>query len=688
MVEYPFARTESATDVHAGVAFPDPYHWLEANTDEVRQWQHAQADVASGYVREWSYFDALSRSVERFSLAIQPALPRFAGGRWFKIDDGKVVVSDKPDGTGSVIFDVRQEQAGKPDVPVVVSWISPSPDGQKVALGVCTDGSERNTIRLVDSTTGSLDPQVPHQPLMDSWTGGVTWLRDSSGFFFEGLVGAAENVSKQVYLHRLEAGDQIAMEIPVAKSKGSGGADWTLVTVSRDGGVAVANRPMLNSRPVAFKDLRRPDSPWQPFLTDIEGMVAGCPCGNRFVAVTSVGAPRGRVVEIPLDCPSPNDSSAWKELVPESAAVIRSITLVGDCIYLSELVDTYARVRILHPNGTLSEMPLPGPGVIDEQPFPLMNLVENGHPDEFLFLFSTLSTSLGVYCHRPGEKAFRVLQSPKIVLENTVIEDHWAVSADGTRVPYHSIRLKGVDATKPLPTLLHAYGGFNAAWLPSFPGSMAAFVAAGGVFVNASIRGGSEFGLDWWEGGRQKNKQNCYADLYAVAEHMIGRGATSTDKLAFVGISNGGLMAGVITVQRPELWKVVVPRVPLFDLIGALRDPYGLMTIRTEFADPDDPAEVRRLAGFSPYHLVKDGVRYPAVFIDSGDTDPRCPPWHARKWAARLQVAQGGPAPILLRVYEKAGHGGWATEKGIQQLRDTEWLAFVMQQLGMQVPSV
>jgi len=672
-------------DSRAGVEFPDPYHWLEENSDEVREWQRAQAEIASNHVQAWPHFEALGRSVERYSVGSQSALPRFAGGRWFTLGDGKVRVSETPQGPGRAIYDASQEREGNPDVPAVISWISPSPDGRKVALGVCTDGSERNTIRLVDAESTALDSRAPPQPLMDAWTGGVTWLKDSSGFFFEGLVGAAENVSKQVYLHRLDTGEQTPMDIPETRSKGAGGADWTLVTVARDGRYAVANRPMLNSRPVAVKDLRKPDSAWRPFVTDIEATIAGYPVGDRFIAVTSVGAPRGRVVAIALDSSTPNDPSTWSELVPESQAVIRSIVPVGECLYLSELVDTYARVRILYPDGSLREMPLPGRGVIEEQPFPLMNLVDKGHPNEYLFSFSTLSSSMGVYRHRPGEADIEVLQAPQVVLEGTLVEDHWAVSADGTRVPYHSIRLQGVDASKPLPTLINAYGGFNAVWSPSFPGPMAAFIAAGGVFVNANIRGGGEFGLEWWEGGRQKNKQNCYADLYAVAEHLIARGVTNSDKLAFVGLSNGGLMAGVITVQRPDLWKAVVPRVPLFDLIGALRDAYGMMTIRTEYANPDDPEEVRRLAEFSPYHLVKDGARYPAVFIDSGDTDPRCPPWHARKWAARLQTAQGGEAPILLRVYEKAGHGGWATERGIQQLRDTEWLAFVMQQLGMVV---
>jgi prolyl oligopeptidase len=211
---------------------------------------------------------------------------------------------------------------------------------------------------------------------------------------------------------------------------------------------------------------------------------------------------------------------------------------------------------------------------------------------------------------------------------------------------------------------------------------MAAFVAAGGLFVHCHLRGGGEYGLDWWAGGRLKNKQNCYHDLYAIAEDLVSRGETRTDLLAVTGASNGGLMAGVVAVQRPDLWRVVVPRVPLMDLIGACRDPYGRNAISIDFADPDDPDDVRRLAGFSPYHLIEDGKRYPAVYVDAGDTDPRCPPWHARKFAARLQAAQAGDAPILVHIWSNVGHGA-ATAKHIEIEEQTEWLAFVMQQLGM-----
>jgi prolyl oligopeptidase len=312
----------------------------------------------------------------------------------------------------------------------------------------------------------------------------------------------------------------------------------------------------------------------------------------------------------------------------------------------------------------------------------MMNLFPKGHADFFVFGFSSLTESWGEYLHRPGADHIETLVEPEVRIDNAVVEDHWAVSADGTRVPYHTVRLTGVEPNRPQPTLIYAYGGFNGAWVPQFPGPMAAFVAGGGVLVHGHLRGGSELGFEWWDGGRLKNKQNGYADLYAIADDLVVRGTTDAQRLGVTGRSNGGLMAGVAVTQRPDLWKVVISHVPVLDLIGAFRSAYGRQAFSTEYGDPEDPDDVRRLASFSPYHSVKSGGVYPAVYIDAGDTDPRCPPWHARKFAAQLQAAQAGDAPVLLHIWENVGHG-WATTKDIQIQQSTEWLAFTMQQLGM-----
>jgi prolyl oligopeptidase len=685
IVTYPDTRIDDVTDTLAGVSFPDPYRWLEHESEEVRRWQHAQAEVASTHVREWPHFKQLRRLVAQFDITPRVVLPRYAAGRWFRTrfpegaSQAQALVSDEPMSEGRVLFDPMTEDSERPPF---LSWISPSPDGRTLAVGVCADGSENNTIRLIDVATRQWLADPPPQTLMDNWTGGAHWLPDSSGFFFSAITGAAIDFVQSVYLHRrTPAPTTIPVDIAWTEAK-----NWRTVVVSRDGQYAVALERLANPIPVAIAALGEGQLQWRPFVTSIAGTVAGHVVGDRYIAVTDIGAPRGRLIAIPLDADDPSDPQSWQELVAESNAALRTVTPVGEALYLTEFVDTYARVRIVDLDGQeLGVVPLPGLGAVSELPFPIMNLVPKGHPDQFLFAFSSLTSSWAIYSHTLGQVGIETLKDPQVQLDDTVVEDRWAVSADGTRTPYHLVRRADVSVNHPQPTLIYAYGGFNVPLVPQFPGPTAAFVAAGGVFVHAHLRGGAEFGLPWWQGGRMNNKQNCYSDLYAIAEDLIAAKRCTPQSLAVTGGSNGGLMAGVALTQRPDLWRVVVPRVPMLDLIGACREPYGRMCITMEYANVEDPEEVRRLAGFSAYHLVRDGTSYPAVFIDAGDTDPRCPPWHARKFAARLQRASAGSAPILLHVWENVGHG-WATDKNVAVNEHTEWLAFTLRHLGLEWP--
>lgn len=681
---YPHTRIEEVQDNLAGIAFADPYRWLEKDTGEVRRWQRSQAEVASTHVREWPHFELLRQLVGLFCTDRHVTLPRNAAGRWFRAEipegasQAQALVSAEVLGEGRVLFDPRKEN---PTQPPFLSWLAPSPDGRTLALGVCTDGSENNTIRLIDVASGEALPEPPTHVLMDNWTGGVQWLPDSSGFFFSAITGAAIDFVQSVYLHRrVPSPTTHLVDVPWTEGK-----EWRMVVVSRDGQHAVALERLRNPIPVAVASLREGPLQWRKFVTSISGTLAGHLIGERYIAVTDVGAPRGRLVAVPLDADNPNDCHYWEELVSESATTLRTVTPVADTLYVTEFVDTYARVRTVDLQGKpLGEVPLPGRGAISEGAFPFMNLVPSGTLHKYLFAFSSLTADWGIYGHTPGANRIETLQPPRVKLENAVVEDRWAESADGARVPYHLVRIAEKGASQPWPTLIYAYGGFNVPHVPQFPGPMAAFVAAGGVFVHAHLRGGAEFGLEWWQGGRMANKQNCYMDLYAVAEDLIAAERCTPQLLAVTGGSNGGLMAGVAATQRPELWKVVVPRVPILDLIGACREPYGRMAVAMEYANVEETEEVRRLVTFSPYHLVRDGVNYPAVFIDAGDTDPRCPPWHSRKFAARLQEATSGTAPILLHVWENVGHG-WATDKNIAVTEHAEWLAFVLREFGVEL---
>jgi prolyl oligopeptidase len=685
----PLAPLLKGDDVEliAGLSIADPYRRLEDGTDPaVLDWQRSQADRADAYVAKLPGLARLKDRIDRYTIGRPErlgAVPRFAGGRWFRTEypagatQAHVVVAREPMGKGQVIFDAAGHIGDNGRAPFL-SWISPAPDGRLLAIGLCLDGSEANKIRILDVESHEFLDDTPPQELMDNWMGGAQWLPDSSGFFFVALDGPRGSFRLRVFRH--DVGQPAHTEPEAVPLLSGPGEDYVGVFVTKDW--AVASQNLMRPRPVATLDLHDGDAQWRPFVTDPDVNLAGHAVREEFVAVTDHDAPRGRLVAVPLDISRDTGPASWRELVPESEAVIRGATAVGDLLYLSEFVDTYARIRVVDLEGTeVARLPLPGRGAMAEHAFPLMALAPVGHPDEFLFAFSSLIQSWGIYRHHLRGNSVETLKEPEVRLD-AVVEDLWATSPDGTRVPYHVIRPTALSTAQPQPTLIHGYGGFNVPLTPQWPKMNAAFVEAGGVLVHAHLRGGGELGPAWWLAGSMHNKQNTYDDLYAIAEDLIAAGRTTSEQLGVTGGSDGGLLTGVAVTQRPDLWRAAVPRVPLLDLIGACRDPYGRAAIAEQFADPDDPRDVVRMLKFSPYHLVEDGTAYPAVYVYAGDHDPRCPAWHASKFVARLQEANPNGRPILLRIWENVGHG-WATARDTEVAINTACLGFLITELGL-----
>jgi prolyl oligopeptidase len=663
------------TDTLAGIEFPDPYRWLEGNGPDVVAWQNRQRRIAAQATRGWPHYENLKVLVAELSAERSVAIPRWAGGRWFwtATPDGanhtRIYASPTLFEDGCIVFDAREYD---PAAPPFVSWVSPSPNGEVVALGLCRDGSERNRIVIVD-VSSRRPRRAPTQPLMDNWTGGAHWLADSGAFVFVSVADASRDFDPKIFLFSLESDAATELsDIPWVAERA-----WRTVTISRDGKYAVAFERLRNPVPVATGRIAGHAIAWRPFVTGFDGMLSGHIVGDAFIGITDAEAPRGRIVRIPLDCADPDNRLDWEEIVPETGRVMRSLVDVDGAIYLTEMQDTYSRVRFFSgPGFEEGKVALPEGAVVAELPFALMNLAPRGHPRKFVFAYSTLTSSPELCAHAPGMDTFEVLRPSRIRLDATV-EDRWAISQDGTRVPYHTVRGRSADGGCGLPALIYAYGGYNVPELPQYPGAMAAVIESGGLFVHANIRGGGEFGSSWWRSGSRKNKQRSYDDLYAVASDLRQSGQAS--RIALMGASNGGLMAGVAALQRPDLWKAVVPRVPMFDMIGACRESYGRLLVALEYGDIADPADVRRLASLSPYQMRLPQARLPAIYIDAGETDQRCPAWHARKLAARLQ--DEGQV-VLLHVREGVGHG-WATDGLTALEQNTEWLAFVFEQLGL-----
>ncbi|WP_030874433.1 prolyl oligopeptidase family serine peptidase [Streptomyces sp. NRRL S-1868] len=690
-LNYPAARTEDRQETVSGVSFPDPYRWLEDDTEETAAWQRAQNLLTDRFLAQWPHFARLRELVDHCTAdgtgspnwMVDPP-PRFAGGRWFRLarpagpgadhpEAAVVTVSDTAEEDGRVVYDPRADGAEH------VFWLAPSPDGTTVAVGVSPDGGEQGEIRLYDTASGRrLPDSVPHRthgPLVVP-----QWTPDSAGFFY--TASAPDPVDEKyafpVYHHRVGHGPATAPE-PVDAP------DVPLVQVDPAGRYAVATSVWALPRYVCTL----PGRAWRPFVQGLDATVTGVIDGDRYLAVTDQGAPRGRLVAIDFADPAPSDPSGWHELVPESDRVLNQVRLVGGQLVVTGSVDAEARAWFFDRDGTeREEIPLPGRGAFPHDALPHNALTPDGHPDAFVFVHSTPRSSPGLYRYRPGSGRVETLRPPKVTLPGGPAAGaslRWATAPDGTRVPYHLVLPEGADGDAPLPTLISAYGGGRVAWPAQFPGPLAAFVASGGALVISHQRGGGDLGSDWADAGRGSRKQTGYDDLYAIAEHLVGTGVTTTDRLAVTGWSNGGVMAGAAFAQRPDLWAAVVAQCPVLDLVGSHRDPYGRFAVPHEFGGFDTPEEVRRLAGMSPYQLIDDDTRYPWLYVHAGAIDSACPAGQIRKTLARVQAAAGPGTPALLRIWDGVGHG-MATARSAAVLHTTCWLAFLMHRLDMTPP--
>ncbi|WP_245764794.1 prolyl oligopeptidase family serine peptidase [Nonomuraea jiangxiensis] len=680
-MRYPGATARPERNEVGGIVFDDPYQWLEEDgEEEVAAWQRAQDELARSYVHGWPHYDELAAQVAALVEQMDArnlVVPVRYGRRWFRgrVPEGRELMvfetADDVLGPWRMVLDLNEMSDGKP----LRIGPQPSPDGSLLAYSIDASGLELPVLKVIEIDTGKvLLDGVPQRR-----AGGVAWLPDCSGFFYM----ANDTDDPRAPLRWRLLFHRIGQPPPTEPEPVDIPHMYALPKISKDGRWAVLQVDHLRPRP---HYLARLDGPWEwrEFVTDAEHMYKGVLAGDSYVAVTTQGAPRGRLVRIPLD--SPGDPATWTELVPGGDAVLTGVTLVGDRLVLGELVDTVSRVRVLDLEGRRTgEVPLPGPGSVSSvaQGVIALGVMDQvvGCEDAITFGYTSYTQSPTVYHYslETGERT--ALQGAGHTLSGLVTSRVWATSADGTRVPCTLVHRADLDRSRPRPTLIHGYGGFNIAELASYLGPLAAFVAAGGVYAHAHLRGGGEFGLPWWEGGRLHAKQNTFNDLYAIAERLIADGVTAPDRLAVQGASNGGLLTAVAATQRPELWRAVVCQAPKLDLMRVARDPLGTAATLPEYGDPNDPADAPVLMAYSPYHHVRPGTAFPAILLEAGENDPRCPAWHSRKFAARVQAATTAEHPVLLRVWSGAGHGGTSWSTVVRQ--QTDWLAFVMRELGL-----
>lgn len=663
----PAAAPQPTTFSVGDLTVADPYQWLEASTPDVLAWQAGQNEAAVAFLHSRPGFDRIEAAVERLELEDAVLAPVPAGGRWFgrarRPGDERPILwtGDEPAGSFEVLVDPNPTDSA-------IDWFYPSPDGELVAYGVSAAGSEESTLRVVRRDGKHLDLTIPYTSAAR-----VAWLPDASGFFYTGGEAPdSERFDLGLWFTTLE-GPPVREPLAVE-------GRIMFAQVSTDGRYVAAIADHLNPRARFVRDLAG-DGPWQPLVPDGPGRCYGAFVGDDYIAVVNDDAPRGRLVRIPVA--SAPDPSSWQELIPAGRSVLRGVRHAGRWLVLTELDEAGSQMSILTLGGDLhARVPLPGPASVSGVGFgPLDPGVVVGD-DELVFVLSSFDRSAGLYRHALPDGPTVELVTPHLTLEDVRTTVEHCTSGDGTPLTMFVVRRDDLDDATPHPVLVHAYGGFNVAMTPAFLGPFAAFVEAGGIFVVPHLRGGGEYGRDWWDAGRFERKQNTFNDLYACVEHLVASGIADPGRVALIGDSNGGLLAGVAITQRPDLFAAVIPEVPLLDMLRITGDALTLFVCKLEYGDPTDPDDAAFLAAYSPYHNVREDTPYPACLLLAGETDIRCPPWHARKMTAALQEATTSTEPVLLRVYPSAGHGP-GNANHTKRLQVTEELTFLFDRLGL-----
>jgi len=664
-------------DVVGDVRFEDPFRRLEDESPAVLRWQAERDAEARAYLRRLPGYDELATSLTAHLHACDRNPPARGGDRWFRVDaepdgSGSILrVSRRPSTEGTVL--VRADDLEPGPFPSI-DWIVPSPRGAMVAVGASSRGDEQSVLHVLHGVTGH--PVVRPVPFVAE--GHIAWLPEGGGLYC--CAGSARDFERAAQRVLFVEPGRLPRELPLPARHEE---HRLAVAISDDGRhLAVTGNPYA---PRLLCVLDRTSKRWSRMapLPD-DAVFAGVLVRGRYVAVTTIGAPRGRLVA--AEVATVDDRGTWREIVPEGTGVLRSIAAAGeDRLVLAEYLDGCARLRLVSLDGEpLQEVPLPGPGLVTTRPRdpapPCGSLPAHVDADGLTFSFTTLEQAPVVLRHEfASGDTERLGEPPRAALQRVQRELRRCRAPDGATVRYDVVGTS--RSGQPGPTLVLAYGGWNAvSTARAYPAALAPFLERGGTLVFAHPRGDGTFGADQWRAGRRARKLHTFDDLGAVADDLIARDVATPASLGFCGTSNGGLLAGVALTQRPDLFRAVVALVPLLDLARFPRDRLA-ETFAWEYGDPRLAEQAAWLREYSPYHRVTAGRCYPATLFVCGDSDVRCHAWHARKMVAALRAATSGDAPIHLRVLEGRGHATASVLASPALV--AEWLGFLMHQLGL-----
>ena len=682
-LNYPAAPIDkSVTDTYFGVEVPDPYRPLENDTaSATAAWVEAENAVTRGYLDAIPFRKGIHDRLTALFDYSKHGLPfKKHGWIYFYENDGlrnqSVLYRTRAlDKTPEVFLDPN---ALSDDGTVALTGVFFSHDGRYAAYTISRSGSDWTEIYVMDAATGEL---LPDHIEWAKFTG-ADW--QGNGFYYsayptpeKGKEFSNANENHRIYYHRL--GTPQSDDILVYEEADEPLKFFSAAVPDDESVLFVIGAGQGLGNSIKMRKLGDQDAGWKEMspTQDYEVSVLDVIDGNIYI-YTNYGAPRYRLMVASVDNPGMDH---WRELVPQQEGVLTGVDFTGpDKMILTYAVDAYNRAYVYTLGGQkLSEVTLPSIGSVGFSS-------SRKHPEVY-YAFTSFAypSAQYVYDVATGEsKLFRSSEINGFKSDDYVTEQVFYPSADGTKIPMFITYKKGLKRDGKNPVYLYGYGGFNISLNPGFSAQRILWLENGGIYAQANLRGGGEYGEEWHLAGTKLNKLNVFNDFIAAAEYMIQQGWTNPDMLVIEGGSNGGLLVGATVNMRPDLFKVAIPRVGVMDMMR-----YHLFTIGWNWApdygtSADSPEMASYLLGYSPLHNISDnGTPYPAIMVTTADHDDRVVPAHSFKYAARLQAADTGKAPKLIRIDSKAGHGaGKPVSKVIDEYADI--YSFIFKNLGIE----
>ena len=678
-LSYPPTKKILQTDNYHGTQVADPYRWLEDDVREsadVEAWVEAQNEVTFGYLKELPHRQAIEDRLTELWNYEKIGTP-FKRGDWYYywknngLQNQSVLYRQRSlDGESELVVDPN---TWSKDGTVALGSVSFSEDAIHMAYSIQDGGSDWRSWRIMNVDT----KEVLADELRWLKFSGVSWTKDSRGFFYsrypapeEGDAFQSLNKNQMVYYHRVGT----PQEQDVLVYQRPDFPDWGFdASVTEDGRYLIFTvwKGTDDNYRVLYRDLNEPYALPIDLIDNFENEFSFI--GNDgpvFYFKTNLDAPNGRVVAIDIRKPK-----GRREIIAESENALSSVDIVGNVFVTEYLKDAKTQVKLYSMTGKLvREVSFPGIGTAS-------GFGGKRTDTETFYSFTSLNTPPSTYRYDILTGESELIRRPNVKFDpdDYVVEQVFYQSKDGTRVPMFVSHRKDIKLDGNNPTLLYGYGGFNISLPARFSISRLAWMEMGGVYAQANLRGGGEYGKAWHKAGTKLRKQNVFDDFIAAAEWLIDSKYTQSSKLAIQGGSNGGLLVGACLNQRPDLYAAGLPAVGVMDMLRFQKFTAGRFWV-DDYGSSDSTEEFKALYAYSPYHNLKPGTEYPAILVTTADTDDRVVPGHSFKYAARLQECHAGDNPVLIRIETRAGHGaGKPTSKIIEEIAD-QW-AFLVENL-------